>query len=132
MIASPQPRPSTRTILVVDDDDDVRGLLRATIERGVHQVVTADDGEEALRLIDRAAPDLVLLDLNMPGMDGSEVCRRLKANPATRAICVLMLTAAAQDEDRRRGLEAGADGYLTKPFSPRALLDLIRVHLGTG
>jgi CheY-like chemotaxis protein len=131
MIASPQQRPSTRTILVVDDDDDVRGLLRATIERGVHRVVTADDGEEALRLIYLAAPDLVLLDVNMPGMDGPEVCRRLKANPATRAITVLMLTAAAQDADRQRGLEAGADGYITKPFSPLALLGQLGALLGT-
>jgi CheY-like chemotaxis protein len=132
MIASPQHRPSTRTILVVDDDDDVRGLLRATIERGVHRVVTADDGEEALRTIALAAPDLVLLDVNMPGTDGPEVCRRLKADPATRAIPVLMLTAATQDADRQRGLAAGADGYITKPFSPRSLLDQLGVHLGTG
>jgi CheY-like chemotaxis protein len=132
MIASPQLRSTTRTVLVVDDDDDVRGLLRATIERGVHRVVEATDGAEALGLIGRAAPDLVLLDVNMPVMDGPELCRRLKANPATRAITVLMLTAAAQDDDRRRGLEAGADGYLTKPFSPRALLDQLGAHPGTG
>jgi CheY-like chemotaxis protein len=132
MITSPQQFSATRTILVVDDDDDVRGLLRATIERGVHRVVTADDGEEALRLVERAAPDLVLLDVNMPGLDGPEVCRRLKADPATRAIPVLMLTAATQAADRQRGLDAGADGYITKPFSPRALLDWLGAHLGTG
>jgi DNA-binding response OmpR family regulator len=124
-------RPPTRTILVVDDDDDIRGLLRATIERGAHRVVEAADGEEALGVIGRAPPDLVLLDVNMPGVDGPGVCRRVKADAATRAIKVLMLTAATGDEDRRRGLEAGADGYITKPFSPLSLLDRLGAHLPT-
>jgi CheY-like chemotaxis protein len=119
-----------RTILVVDDDDDIRSLLRAMLERGAHRVLEAVDGEEALGLIARALPDLILLDVNMPYLDGPAVCRRIKADAATWGVPVLMLTAAAQAEDRRRCLDAGADGYLTKPFSPLALLDLLDAHLG--
>jgi DNA-binding response OmpR family regulator len=121
-----------KTILVVDDDDDIRGLLRATIERATHQVLEAADGEEALSLIGRAPPDLILLDVNMPGVDGPEVCRQLKADAATVAIKILMLTAATQTADRQRGLEAGADGYITKPFSPRSLLDQLGAQLATA
>jgi two-component system phosphate regulon response regulator PhoB len=119
-----------RTILVVDDDEDIRSLLRAMLERGAHRVLEAADGEEALEMIARALPDLVLLDLHMPYLDGPEVCRRVKADPATRDLPVLMLTAAVQDENRRRCLDAGADGYLTKPFSPLALINLLDAHLG--
>jgi len=132
MTLSPQQPPATRTVLVVDDDDDIRGLLRATIERSLHRVVDAADGTEALGLIGRAAPDLILLDVNMPGLDGPALCRWVKANPATRSVKVLMITAATQDEDRRRGLEAGADGYITKPFSPLSLLDQVGAHLSGG
>jgi CheY-like chemotaxis protein len=132
MTASPQQRSTRRTILVVDDDEDVRGLLRAMIERAAHRVLEAAGGAEALELIGRARPDLILLDVHMPGLDGTEVCRRIKAEPATPAIPVLMLTAAVRAEDRHRALSGGADGYITKPFSPRSLLDQIGVHLGTG
>jgi CheY-like chemotaxis protein len=127
-----RPASTPRTILVVDDDDDIRGLLRAMIERGPHRVLEAVDGQDALAVIRRAPPDLVLLDVHMPEADGPEVCRRLKADAATRRLPVLMLTAAVQDEDRRRALAAGADGYLTKAFSPLALLDLLDAHLGAG
>src|SRR5437763_12049742 len=85
-----------KTILIVDDDDDIRGLLRATIERGTHQVLEAADGVEALSLIGRAPPDLILLDVNMPGADGPSVCRQLKTGATTGAIKILMLTAATQ------------------------------------
>jgi CheY-like chemotaxis protein len=124
--------PSARTILVVDDDDDIRSLLRAMIERGPHRVLEAADGAEALGVIRRARPDLVVLDVNMPELDGPEVCRRVRADAATRDLPVLVLTAAARDEERRRALAAGADGFLTKPFSPLALLDLIDAHLGAA
>jgi CheY-like chemotaxis protein len=136
MIQSPpRARPSrapstTTTILVVDDDDNIRGLLRAMLERGAHRVVEAEDGREALALVQRVPLDLVVLDVNLPDVDGPELCRRIKADPTTRALPVLMLTAATQEENRKRCLDAGADGYLTKPFSPLALLDLIDRHLG--
>src|SRR5438876_3901830 len=100
----------TRTILVDEDDDDIRQLLCALMERDAHRVLEASDGEEALRLVGRAQPDLVLLDVHLPGMDGPEVCRHLRADEATRAVHVLMLTAATEADDRRRGREAGADG----------------------
>jgi CheY-like chemotaxis protein len=131
MNASPRRRPGARTILVVDDDDDVRSLIRAVVERRGYRVVTAADGAEALDLIARAAPDLVLLDVDLPGADGPAVCRRLKADPATRAIPVLVLTVDTREADRQRGLAAGADGSVTKPFSPRSLLDRLGAHLGT-
>jgi len=122
--------PRTTTILVVDDNEDTRGLLRAMLARGAHRIVEAEDGEEALALIGRAPPDLIVLDVNLPGIDGPEVCRRVKTGAATRAVPVVMLTAAIEEEDRRRCLAAGADAYLTKPFSPLALLDLLEAHLG--
>jgi CheY-like chemotaxis protein len=125
-------RTEPRTILVVDDDDDIRSLLRAMLERGSHRVFEATDGEEALAVIGRTTPDLILLDVNMPDLDGPEVCRRVKADPATRDLPVVVLTAAVQEENRRRCLDAGADGYLTKPFSPLALLDLLDTHLGAA
>jgi CheY-like chemotaxis protein len=95
MLASPRQAPISRTILVVDDHVDFRGLLRALIERGPHRVVEAGDGDDALALIARAAPDLILLDMNLPTVDGVAVCRRVKSDPATRAIPVVMLTPPA-------------------------------------
>ena len=90
---------AARTILVADDDDKIRDLLRAMIERGPHRVVETIDGAVALRAIERSGPDLVVLDLNMPDFDGPEVCRRLKGNAATRGLPVLMLTAATDPDD---------------------------------
>jgi DNA-binding response OmpR family regulator len=112
----------------VEDDDVIRGLVRAILERGGLRVVEAIDGEEALELAERASPDLVLLDVNLPGIDGPEVCRRLRAAGAT--LPIVMVTGAADEDDRRRGLEAGADAYLTKPFRPADLLARLAGHLG--
>jgi CheY-like chemotaxis protein len=106
MLAAPRQPPTRRTILVVGDHDDIRGLLRALIERGPHRVVEAVDGDEALALIARAAPDLILLDMSMPTIDGTEVCRRAKSDPSTHAIPVVMLTAATLDAERKRALDA--------------------------
>jgi DNA-binding response OmpR family regulator len=121
-----------KTILIVEDDDDIRQLLCALMERDCHRVLEASDGEEALRLVERAPPDLVLLDVNLPGIDGPEVCRQLRADEATRAVHVLMVTAATEAEDRRPGLEAGADGYITKPFDLQRLLEQVGAGLGTA
>jgi two-component system cell cycle response regulator DivK len=128
MLPPLQERPPARTILVVDDDVDIREMLRTVLARAAHRVVEAEHGAEALALIEARHPDLVLLDVNMPVLNGYEACRRLKADPATRAIPVVMLTAATQDDDRERGLAAGADGYVTKPFSPGALLAQLGAH----
>src|SRR5438105_4956050 len=117
-------------ILMVDDDGEVRQLLRLTLARGPYRLLEAATGEQGLELARRWRPRLILLDVQLPGIDGLEVCRRLKADPELRAARVLMLTAAASEDDRARGAAAGADGYLTKPFGPLALLERIELELG--
>jgi DNA-binding response OmpR family regulator len=105
-------------VLVVDDDLTVRDVVRRYLELAGHQVSLADNGEDALRWIADHEPDLVVLDLMLPGMDGLEVCRRLRQDSA---IPVVMLTALGEEENRIAGLQLGADDYVTKPFSPREL-----------
>jgi CheY-like chemotaxis protein len=111
-----------RTLLVADDEPQLIMLLQASMARGAFRVLTAADGLEALAVARREHPDVALLDGAMPMLDGFEVCRQLKSDPATRGITVIMLTARAEPGDRERGLAAGADDYMTKPFSPRDLL----------
>ncbi|HEU5475739.1 MAG TPA: response regulator transcription factor [Actinophytocola sp.] len=105
-------------VLVVDDDLTVRDVVRRYLERGGHRVALADNGEDALRWIADNDPDLVVLDLMLPGIDGLEVCRRLRRRSA---VPVVMLTALGEEENRIAGLELGADDYVTKPFSPKEL-----------
>ncbi|MPZ85382.1 MAG: response regulator [Actinophytocola sp.] len=105
-------------VLVVDDDLTVRDVVRRYLELAGHQVALADNGEDALAWIARHEPDLVVLDLMLPGIDGLEVCRRLRR---TSAVPVVMLTALGEEENRIAGLQLGADDYVTKPFSPREL-----------
>lgn len=111
-----------RTILIADDEIGVRSLVRMTLQRESFTIVEAADGPEALALARSRRPELVLLDVTMPGTTGYEVCRQLKADPNTADMFVIMLTARAQDADRDMGREVGADEYFTKPFSPVALL----------
>src|SRR5262245_33864491 len=106
------------TVLVVDDDLTVRDVVRRYLERGGHEVTLAGNGEDALAWIASHKPDLVVLDLMLPGIDGLEVCRRLRQ---TSAVPVVMLTALGEEENRIAGLQLGADDYVTKPFSPREL-----------
>jgi len=113
------------TILIVDDEPSILDLVRFTLEDADVRVVEALDGAEALVLARRIKPDLVLLDVHMPKLNGLEVCRQLRLEPDLARIPIVMLTAAGQDGDRARGREAGADEYLTKPFSPLALLALV-------
>lgn len=117
------------TILVVDDEPSIVELVRFTLEDADVRVVEASDGAEALILARRVKPDLVLLDVQMPRLDGLEVCRQLRREPAFARTPIIMLTAAGQQADRTRGLGAGADEYLTKPFSPLALLALVEAFL---
>jgi DNA-binding response OmpR family regulator len=117
------------TILVVDDEPSIVELVRFTLEDADVRVVEASDGAEALILARRIKPDLVLLDVQMPRLDGFEVCRQLRREPAFARTPIIMLTAAGQQADRTRGLGAGADEYLTKPFSPLALLALVEALL---
>ncbi|HEV8533884.1 MAG TPA: response regulator [Methylomirabilota bacterium] len=113
------------TILVVDDEPPIVDLVRFTLEDADVRVVEASDGAEALVVARRTIPDLVLLDVHMPRLDGFEVCRQLRSEPALARIPIVMLTAAGREADRARGRAAGADEYLTKPFSPLALLALV-------
>jgi DNA-binding response OmpR family regulator len=106
------------TVLVVDDDLTVRDVVRRYLELAGHRVALSDNGEDALAWIAEHTPDLVVLDLMLPGIDGLEVCRRLRQ---TSAVPVVMLTALGEEENRIAGLQLGADDYVTKPFSPREL-----------
>ncbi|QUQ69325.1 response regulator transcription factor [Kutzneria sp. CA-103260] len=108
----------TGRVLVVDDDETVRDVVRRYLERDGHEVVVAGDGESALELVARQLPDLIVLDLMLPGIDGLEVCRRLRQR---HSVPIVMLTALGEEEDRVVGLQLGADDYVTKPFSPREL-----------
>ena len=110
-----------KKILVVDDEADILNLLDYNLRKAGFRVFTAKDGPEALELAEKSLPDLILLDIMLPDMDGLEVLRRLKAGPATCAVPVIMLTAKGEEVDRVVGFELGAEDYITKPFSPREL-----------
>jgi two-component system, OmpR family, phosphate regulon response regulator PhoB len=119
----------TSRVLVVEDEPDIRDLLAFHLERDGYQVTRAATGPEALRQLRAVPPDLVILDLMLPEMDGLEVCRRLRAEPATAALPVIMLTAKGDEVDRVVGLEIGADDYVVKPFSPKEMLARVRAVL---
>ena len=116
----------TARVLVVDDIVANVRLLEAKLQAEYFEVVTAMNGLDALELVARVKPDIVLLDVMMPGIDGIEVCNRIKANPATAHIPVIMITALDQSEDRVKGLKAGADDFLTKPVNDLALFSRLR------
>ena len=116
-------------VLIVEDEPDIRELVVHHLKREGYQVSAASSGEEALRQVQAAPPDLVLLDLMMPAMDGLEVCRRLRQDPATAMLPIVMLTAKGDEVDRVLGLEIGADDYIVKPFSPKELLARVRAVL---
>ena len=109
-------------ILVVDDEPDALDLVAFNLKQAGLEVVTADDGAAALKRAREVVPDLILLDLMLPEVDGLEVCKQLRRDPATSSIPIIMLTAKAAEIDRVLGLELGADDYVTKPFSPRELV----------
>src|SRR5713226_7711122 len=115
-----------RTILIVDDQEQNRDLLRELLSKDSFRLVTAADGQEAIDQIAKAPPDLVLLDVQMPKLNGFEVCRRIKTSPETRLIPVVLVTALSAREDRVLGLVAGADDFLSKPIDPTELLARVR------
>ena len=128
---SPAARSVLKTrVLVVEDEHDIAGLIKHTLEReGDLDVSIAHSGDAALRAATEQAPDLILLDLNLPGLNGLEVCRMLRTRPATKHVPIIMLTARTGESDRVVGLDAGADDYVTKPFSTRELAARVRAVL---
>lgn len=123
---------SEATILIAEDEKDIRELLAYSLGKEGFVVIEADNGETALSLIGMKKPDLVLLDLMLPGMDGLSVCKRMQRDPVTAGIPVIMLTAKGEEVDRIVGLELGAADYIVKPFSLREVALRIRAVLGRG
>src|SRR5206468_1117223 len=119
-------------ILVIDDEPDAVELVEFNLRSAGYEVVTAADGAEALKKAKAHAPDLVVLDVMLPEVDGLEVCKMLRRDPATSAIPIIMVTAKAAEIDRILGLELGADDYITKPFSPRELVLRVKKMLQRG
>jgi two-component system phosphate regulon response regulator PhoB len=117
------------TILVIEDEKDIQELIQFNLERDGYKVLLADSVKTATKLLARHTPDLVLLDLMLPGESGFDFCRHLRNNDATRNLPVIMVTARDEDADVVAGLEVGADDYITKPFSPRVLLARVRAVL---
>lgn len=120
-----------RLVLVADDEEDILRLVTMIIERSGHEVVSARDGAEALAAISERKPDLVVLDISMPEIDGLEVLRRLRADSETSELPVLLLSAQAQEADVRRAFDTGASAYVKKPFSPSELKLRVDALLGT-
>ncbi len=120
-------------VLVIEDEGDIAGLVKHTLERsGTAVVDIAASGDQALKLATEQPPDLIVLDLNLPVLGGLEVCRLLRTRPATAKTPIIMLTARATESDRVQGLDAGADDYITKPFSPRELAARVRAVMRRG
>ncbi|HEY8351061.1 MAG TPA: response regulator, partial [Sphingomonadales bacterium] len=113
-------------ILLIEDDPSLTELIRYNLEEEGFAIATSADGEEGLLLAEEDPPDLILLDWMLPNLSGIEICRRLRRNADTANLPVIMLTARAEEADRVRGLDTGADDYVTKPFSPRELV--ARIH----
>jgi two-component system phosphate regulon response regulator PhoB len=113
-------------ILVVDDEEDILNLLSYNLKKAGFEILTAMDGPEALDIAVKELPSLILLDIMLPNMEGTEVLKRLKADPSTAGVPVIMLTAKGEEVDRIVGFELGADDYITKPFSPRELILRVR------
>jgi len=116
-------------ILIVEDEKDIVKMLEYNLKKDGFRTISAQDGEDALEYAVREHPDLIILDLMLPGMDGLEVCKELKKETKTALIPIIMLTAKAQESDKVVGLELGADDYVTKPFSPRELIARIKAVL---
>ncbi|MBI4490904.1 MAG: response regulator transcription factor [Deltaproteobacteria bacterium] len=118
-----------KKILVVEDEPDIRKLVRYNLTQERFEVLEAEDGEKALKIVQRERPQLIILDLMLPGLSGLELCRSLRERTETAHLPILMLTAKAGEADRVVGLEMGADDYLTKPFSPRELVARVKAIL---
>ena len=122
----------TQKVLIVDDEQAIVDLVRHHLEKEGFQCLEAYDGETALRLAREHKPDLLILDLMLPGIDGLEICRLLRRDPSTAQVAIIMLTAKAEEVDRIVGLEMGADDYIVKPFSPRELVARVKAVFRRG
>jgi DNA-binding response OmpR family regulator len=116
-------------VLVADDDADIRDLVAFKLEQAGFEVISVEDGQTALEQARSRRPTLAVLDVSMPGLSGIDVCRMLRGDPATAGMLVIMLTARVQEQDVEGGFSAGADDYVTKPFSPRELVSRIQALL---
>lgn len=119
-------------ILIAEDEGSVRSLIRMTLDGGQTEIIEVDNGTCAVELARRELPELIFLDWSMPGLSGIQVCRALREDPLTAHIKIVMLTARSDNRDRLAGFDAGADDYITKPFSPLQLLDKVVEVLGPG
>jgi len=119
----------SRRILVVEDHEENRRIMRDLLTSAGYEMIEAVTGEDGVTLAERERPDLILMDIQLPGIDGYETTRRIKANPALRAIPIIAVTSYALSGDDVKAREAGCNDYVTKPFSPRALLGKIREYL---
>lgn len=122
----------SKKVLVVDDEVSIVNLISVKLEKEGYQVVKAFDGEQALDEASNHLPDIILLDVMMPKLNGREVCRRLKSNPQLKDTPVIMLTAVGEYEEQLKAMEAGADEYITKPFNPAQLAEAVRFFLEGG
>ena len=125
-------RAQPATILVADDEQDIRELVAYRLSRSGYTIIEARDGEEAFRLAADKAPDMAVLDVMMPRLNGFELTERLRLTPGTQRLPILLMSASVQEADISRGFAAGADGYLTKPFTPDELLTRVRDVLSRG
>ena len=117
------------TILIVEDDENIQQLVGYNLAKAGYQVLYADNGEQALAMVRREDPDLLVLDVMLPGMDGYQVCKTLRREPRHSRLPIILLTARADEDDVSTGLDLGADDYITKPFSPKILLSRIKSAL---
>ncbi|ALG67191.1 response regulator transcription factor [Beggiatoa leptomitoformis] len=116
----------SKTVLVVDDEPNILLSLEFLMKQANYSVRTARDGDEALKAVETAPPDLILLDVNMPKKSGYQVCEIIRANPAWKTIRIVMLTAKGRDIEREKGLALGADEYITKPFATQEVVDKVK------
>lgn len=119
-------------VLIVDDERALRILVKGTLELENYKIMETDNGIDALDMVNKDKPDLIILDVMMPGMTGYEVCHQIKENPELKGIKILMLSAKGQQKDKEAAEKAMADNYLSKPFSPARLLEMVKDILGEG
>ena len=121
----------SQCILVVEDQEDNRQILRDLLGNAGYELTEAENGEEAIAAIDRRRPDLILMDIQLPLMDGYEATRRIRTNPDLKSVPIIAVTSYALSGDEAKALAAGCDGYVTKPYSPRDLLAKVRTYLAS-